>query len=69
MWKTKISTVPHINYRVKWDKKLGIAVLKNVGSKDALAHVSKTKNNASTEHRSWDLAPPLSKPATSLKSH
>ena len=47
----------------------GIAVLKHIVSKDALAHVSKTKNNASTEHHSWDLSPSLSKSATSLKSH
>lgn len=47
----------------------GIVVLKNIGSKDALAHILKTKNNVSTEHCSWDLTPSLSKSATSLKSH
>lgn len=47
----------------------GIAVLKHIVSKDALAHVSKKKNNASTEHHSWDVSPSLSKSGTSLKSH
>ena len=47
----------------------GISVLKNIGSKDAPARVSKTKNNVSIDHHSWALSPSLSTSATSLQSH